>query len=254
VRRLGRGVRIEVSDGDGYLPVVGAARPEDLLSNRSMTGRGLALVAATADRWGAEPVSAGGKMVWAELGTGRRLPATAPPPSFPPVPPARPLDDGQRKAGMTTASAVTGGGRRVHLIGVPVHLLVESNRQFADLQRELQVMALDHSGPEASDHMVVGNHELAAQMDRWSDTDRILAEQALARGQDRLDFDLTVSEDVASGIDRFASWFRKLSASLMRRDLLTLPPSPEVDAYRTWYRDEIVAQLNGAAPRPCPLD
>lgn len=252
--RLGRGVRIEVSDGSDYIPVVGAPNPDDLLANRSMTGRGLALVASAADRWGADPLAGGGKMVWAELGTGQRRVASARPPAYPPMPPAPQLAPFERAAGLTTASAVTGGGRKVHLIGVPVRLLIESNRQLADLHRELQVMAMDHSGPDEFEQLVARNHELAALVDRWAENDRGLGEAALARGAKRMDFDVEVPPDIESGMDRFVAWVRTVSSAMMRPHLLTMPPSPEIAAYRDWYRDEIMSQLAGQPPRPCPLD
>jgi anti-sigma regulatory factor (Ser/Thr protein kinase) len=254
VRRLGDGVRIEVRDDNGHLPVVGVSNPEDLLANRSMTGRGLALVAASADRWGADPISEGGKVVWAELGTGQRIVASAPPPMFPPEVAPPELLPQEVAAGLTTASAVTGGGRQVHLIGVPVRILVESMRQIADLHRELQVMALDHEGPEELEQVVRGTQELGEVIDLWTEYDRRLAEAAMARGLERIDFDVAMSADVQSAMDRCAAWFRKVTSSLVRRHLLTLPPSPELATYRVWYRDEIVSQMSGQPPRPCPLE
>ncbi|WP_078940760.1 ATP-binding protein [Streptomyces cellulosae] len=57
-------LRIEVTDANGTLPVVREATPYD------ETGRGLPLVAALADTWGAEPRTCGvGKTVWFELPT-----------------------------------------------------------------------------------------------------------------------------------------------------------------------------------------
>src|SRR4051794_23917926 len=53
-------VRIEVSDGSAATPVRG--RPD----TNTMTGRGIRLVEALAQRWGVEP-SASGKTVWCEL-------------------------------------------------------------------------------------------------------------------------------------------------------------------------------------------
>jgi anti-sigma regulatory factor (Ser/Thr protein kinase) len=254
VRRLGDGVRIEVRDGNGHLPVVGASKPEDLLATRSMTGRGLAMVAASSDRWGADPDSDGGKVVWAEVGTGQRILDVAAPPAFPPVPAPPELLPQEIAAGLTLASAVTGGGRQVHLIGVPVRILVESMRQIADLHRELQVMALDHQGPAELEQVVRRAQELADDIDHWTEAEGVLAEAAMASGLDRIDFDVSVSPEVESAIDRLASWFRKVTSSLVRRHLLTLPPSAEVAAYRLWYREEILSQLSGEPPRPCPLE
>jgi hypothetical protein len=212
------------------------------------------MVAASSDRWGADPDSDGGKVVWAEVGTGQRIVAMAAPPEFPPAPVAPELLPQEVAAGLTTASAVTGGGYRVHLIGVPVRILVESNRQIADLHRELQVIALDHGGPEELAQVVRRTQELTNDIDHWTDYDRVVADAALARGLERIDFDVAVSPEVESAIDRLAAWFRKVTSSLVRRHLLTLPPSPEVAAYRLWYREEILSQMSGEPPRPCPLE
>ncbi|MFC3351987.1 ATP-binding protein [Streptomyces echinoruber] len=59
-------LRVSVTDADDTLPAPREAAPDD------ETGRGLALVAALADDWGAEPRAAGiGKTVWCVL----RVPA-----------------------------------------------------------------------------------------------------------------------------------------------------------------------------------
>lgn len=252
VRRLGDGVRIEVSDGSGRLPVVDAARPEDLLANRSMTGRGLALVAAMSDRWGAEP-DGDGKTVWAEVGTGRRVLSELPPPVFPPAPREAPVPPEAFAAGVVTRTAVTGGGRRVRLIGVPVDVLLESTRQLADLQREMQVMAMDHSAPPEVARVIQAGKPWTTAIDVWADSDRRRAERAFARGERTVDFDVEVPDDVVARMDGIAQWLARTASRLVRRHLLTLPARPEVTAYRQWYAEEIFSQLSGGDPRPCPV-
>ncbi|MFI5616575.1 ATP-binding protein [Streptomyces sp. NPDC051567] len=55
-------VRVEVADADGKLPVPAVARELD------ESGRGLAIVAELASRWGAYPRECGiGKVVWFEV-------------------------------------------------------------------------------------------------------------------------------------------------------------------------------------------
>jgi anti-sigma regulatory factor (Ser/Thr protein kinase) len=252
LRRLGGGIRIEVRDGSTHLPVVEAARPEDLLLNRSMTGRGLALVAAVADRWGADP-DRGGKVTWAEVGTGTRLVASSPPPAFPPAPKPPTISPSQRQAGLIAASAVTGGGRRIHLIGVPVRLLIESTQQLAELQREMQVIAMDGRAPAELGRIVEAGEPMNSVIGTWAEVDRRLAEGALARGEERLDWEVTVPADIDDRLDRVTAWLRRSASSFVRRHLLSEPASDEVTAYRKWYRDEILAQLSGREPVPCPL-
>lgn len=234
VAKVGRGVRIEVEDGNPYIPPVDAARPSDLLSNLSMTGRGLALVAATCDRWGSESTEAG-KVTWAEVGTGRRRRRGA-------------VGSGEDRQGAGKAP-----GRRVRLIGVPVAVLLESTRQLSDLQREMQVIGLGPDAPEDMAQVVRAAPEWFPDLDSWTDSDRLLAEAGAAEGRETVDFDVVVPEDVVGRITGVAAWMDKAAAGIRRRDLLTLPASPEVIAYRYWYAEEIVRQMAGRRPRPCPV-
>jgi anti-sigma regulatory factor (Ser/Thr protein kinase) len=255
VRRLGSGVRLEVQDGSTKLPVVGADRPEELLATRSMTGRGLALLAGTVDRWGADPLPSG-KSMWAEIGTGqRRVDAEDPleAAARPAAPPEFPVSPTGALEGVVSATAVSHGGRRVHLIGVPVRLLVESARQFADLQREIQVVGLDHNGPKELVALAQTSREISARIGSLRQAGADVAEAALARGESTIDFDVEVGDDAVDAFDRLGSLIRRVGDTLVRRHLLTMPPSEEVTAYRRWYRDEIASQLLGRAPRPCPL-
>lgn len=252
ISRLGEGVRIEVCDEDPRIPVVEAARPEDLLSNRSMTGRGLALVAATCDRWGSGPLGCG-KVTWAEIGTGQRHVPAQPDPAFPsPAASPRPAHDALVHK-VTQTGAVAGGGRRVHLVGIPVELLLESARHLSDLQREMQVMSMDRTAPPEVEQVVQAGRPWVTDIDRWVDADRRFAESAAARGQRIVDVEVVVPDDIAQRIEGIASWIRRSASSVLRCHLLTLPASREVTAYRRWYGEEIVAQLAGRPPRPCPV-
>jgi anti-sigma regulatory factor (Ser/Thr protein kinase) len=240
------GVRIEVADDDPRLPPVEQADPARLALNRSMTGRGLALVAAVADGLGAERQGRG-KVTWAEVGTGR--PGRARRGSARRAPPP--------KAGPTASRrGITADGRpgwKVELRRVPVRILLESTVQLSDLQREMQVMALDAgAGPELT-RAAEAARAWMADIDRWTDSDRRFAEAAAAAGAEVVDFEVVVPDDVAARIEGIASWLDGVAAPVQDRQLLTLPATAEVVAYRRWYGAEIIRQLSGHPPTGCPL-
>ncbi|WP_217210364.1 ATP-binding protein [Streptomyces sp. AC550_RSS872] len=59
------GVRVEVTDGCGQLPVIHRqSAPQD------EGGRGLLLLDAVSDKWGVDPLAGGGKAVWFECWCG----------------------------------------------------------------------------------------------------------------------------------------------------------------------------------------
>lgn len=252
VSRLGTGVRVEVFDRNAVLPEAAAGRPEDLLAIRSMTGRGLPLVAAISDRWGCD-LRGKGKVVWAEIGTGRLRVDASPSPTFPPEPARRKLGDKAVAAGVKAVTAATGAGRKVHLVGVPVSLLIESTRQLTDLQREMQVIGLDQTGPRELVTMAGSTREVDACIGHLREAGLADAKRAMARGEDLVDYDFIVPDDAAAHFERLGQLLARARSKLARRHLLTLPASDDVVAFRLWWKEEVLSQLAGRAPAPCPI-
>jgi anti-sigma regulatory factor (Ser/Thr protein kinase) len=229
--RRGAGVRIEVGDGDSNVPTGDGRGAAELLANDTMTGRGLALVEVMSDRWGGELREAG-KVMWAEVGCGTSRPCRR-----------------ARRSGSAVPSSPRRrpAARTVRLIGVPTALLHASARQLTDLQRELHFMALEGSGRRPRELAVAVSigEAWAPVIETWAASERRLAEQGAASGRDTIDFDIEVPDDIHARIDGAVSWLECSGYSQVRRRLLTLPPRPEVVAYRQWYRDEILSQLAG---------
>lgn len=252
VSRLGTGVRVEVSDRNPVLPEAAAGRPDDLLAIRSMTGRGLPLVAAISDRWGCDRRGSG-KVVWAEVGTGRLRVDVSPSPVFPPEPARPKLTENAVAAGVKEVTVATGAGRKVHLVGVPVSLLIESTRQLTDLQREMQVIGLDQTGPRELVSMADSTREVDACIGYLREAGLADAKRAMARGEDVVDYDLVVPGDAAVHFERLTQLLARARSRLARRHLLTLPASEDVVAFRMWWKEEVLSQLAGRAPAPCPI-
>jgi anti-sigma regulatory factor (Ser/Thr protein kinase) len=240
------GIRLEVTDSSGEAVLSPLAPPpavpgllEDLdevdalretLSDEGTTGRGLSLVEKLSDLWG---VSAGpsGKTVWAEL---------------------RFVSSGSDGAGHIAVAAppqASSASHRVTLLAVPVWLMVESDRHYDDLLRELQVMALAGEGGDlgaVADEAVLHLGSLR-QMGRQA------TRAAVGRGDRLIDIELLVPPDADVGFRRLETLLHRVAAESRAGHLLTGMPSEEVNAFRRWYRAEAEAQLAGRPPRPCPF-
>lgn len=230
------GLLIEVYD-ESPLPVRPALPSAGELP--AATGRGLAVVAALASDWGWSATPGNGKVVWAEVGLRRANP---------------------------TAKAARGGLHRVSLVGVPLRLLKASEDHFDDLFRELQ-MAFGFAGPSASRPTGVGSTVTAGPLARLASqagslksrlaTLREPARRALweasQRGDDVIDLDLVVDDDLVEVLVSSEKFLRGAAWSARAGYLLTEPPGPEVDAWRKWLASELKWQMAGGAPRPCPF-
>lgn len=239
LRRMGDGVRLDVSDGDpgGVLPPVEIPfqrhslldDPEEtdaieaLLTRDATTGRGLALVQALADSWGVQRRE-DGKTVWAVLGAS---------PAGEPAPAA------------TAGKRPAAGGRPVRLVAVPVRLALESNLQADALVREVQLGA-GAVAPESA-------RELADAMAAHRRAQRMGVREAASRGDRLVDLNLLVDREPATGPRRLAALLEEVSAACVAAGLVELAPSAEVEAYRRWYVAEVERQLAGQPPVPCPL-
>jgi hypothetical protein len=117
----------------------------------------------------------------------------------------------------------------------------------------MQVMAMGRDAPPELEGVVQAGRPFISDLDLWTDSDRRFAESAAAAGRETVDFEVFVPDDVASRIEGMAGWLRRAASSIRRRQLLTLPPSSQVAAYRRWYGEEIMSQLAGRDPQPCPV-
>lgn len=239
IQRCRRGVRITVRDGRPDLvptwtePPIGRLNDDELdllawsVFEGTTTGRGLLLVDAFADSWGVH-VGETGKEVWAEVGTGRRMPSHDPPEPVAPVVPGTP----------------------VRLRAVPVRLVLLSAANMDDLVRELQTTSYAAEAP--TELAALGEklvHDTAAQREPL----RVAARVALRKRARRMDVELNVPPGQVEVLRRFVGLTDQVEVLCKEGVLLSEPPSAELTAFRWWYVDELDRQVQGAAPAPCPF-
>ena len=190
------------------------------------TGRGLRLVSSIATRWGYTTTSST-KSVWVELGEGARVADAV-------------IVRGHESETFSDAATV-------QLHGLPVLAAIGSGMQVEGLVRELQLGLYDAS-VSASER-----NELLALLDRSAPArlaGRHAAVHAAAHSNERFDMHVTMTPAV---MDAFAALTELLVAIPARAPSSYAVPSAAVIDFRAWVQDEVVSQLRGAAPRPCPL-
>jgi PAS domain S-box-containing protein len=186
------------------------------------TGRGMGLVDRLARDWGVI-TDRDGKIVWVELGREDG--------------PAREPDSGH-----STSSAVW-------LRGVPVRLVLASAANLDEMMRELVVAPTAGALPEVG----TPARELLMRSARTRDPFRLAAREALARGQRTVDVQAPADERTPELLATFQEMLDALWELGQEGKVLAIAPDPEIVAFRSWWREEIAAQLAGRPPVECPF-
>lgn len=240
--RLDGTVRIEVRDRSPRPPVV--VDPTD----EAMTGRGLRLIDALAERWGVEPVE-GGKVVWCELaGTPVTDESYAGP---------------ARHGSATITPPVAGPGAvLVRVPAVPTGLLVAAKAHVDNIVRELTLLASGASTGEGSALSEPIVRLLPDVVTGFADARHAIKEQAVAaarRGEATLTLELALEPETADDAERYLHALEALDAYARDARLLTLETPADQQSFRRWYITTITTQLRAAAagepaPPVQPLD
>lgn len=217
-------VRIESVDSvPDRLPAVvpdrGSARD---ITQMSVTGRGLQIVAALSNRWGFR-LATTMKSVWCEFDAGGR-----------PAAPVLPEIHDERPTRMPSPDLV-----RLCFRNLPVRPAIASGLNVEDAIRTLQLAPGD-----AADGLSVEAVTLLTLVERSAPVrlaGRHAAMHAASRGETRFDVEFDATEEALRANGELA---QLLHAS---------PVAADVRAFREWVSAETRAQLRGAAPTHCPL-
>lgn len=228
--------RVEVTDQSLVPPQRGAAEDGQLTT----FGRGIALVAAHAEKWGSDINFAGtGKTVWFEPSTEVHPPAEVPNVVFS-------LDD--------ALSAYPGSRAEpdemlpLELLGMPTQLFLALRNHFHEVGREVMLLALSESEryPEASELagiFVQVEHE-RRQVRGLDDL-----EAAVRRGDEAVDLRYLVAPSAPSTMERAGALLERVYDAMQDEKLLAVRPAPELLALQRWYFGEFVRQADGEPPQ-----
>lgn len=237
---LGQAIRVEVEDAARELPVLGVRDPE------SMTGRGLAVVAALSANWGFDAGRGAGKVVWSEL----------------PVDPGHLIGSRPPEITPEAVLASQAGGRHkdptyaVRLRGVPTGLLLSAKGHIDNVVRELTLLrggerAKGSALPPAMAKLVrtvTGDFAHArAEIKRQ-------ALAAAARGEQVTDLELHLPLSYADAGERYLAALDEADQYARSARLLTIAAPLSHQTFRRWYVGSLVEQLRalGAGRVPDP--
>lgn len=144
---------------------------------------------------------------------------------------------------------------KVNELNLPVGSYVALQRWADDVMHELELVAI---GERATERPVDPRLNSVARrvLDQYGDVRRASvaqADAALESGRDRVDIEADLPPEAVESLREIAGVFAEANQLCHEGLLLNPPLSDEVDALRIWIVEELMAQLGGASPTPCPL-
>jgi anti-sigma regulatory factor (Ser/Thr protein kinase) len=236
------GVRVAVEDDgpvgvEAVLPRTPGGADLDV-DELDATGRGLAIVAMLAGRWGVD-VTRRGKRVWAEL--------VDPDPEHEALDPVRDETDAASPPGDLPPGWVL-----VRLVQCPVALSLRQDSHLDELVRELQLLSVD--GPNHESAAIAEEIQgLLASPTHARIAGRRAAEQARDDHLEAVDVDLARPREVGLLAEQLHRAVARADRLCEEGRLLTVASPPELREVRAWMTHEVTEQaIRGAAPTSWP--
>ena len=236
------GVRVAVEDDgpvgvEAVLPRTPGGAELDV-DELDATGRGLAIVAMLAGRWGVD-VTRRGKRVWAEL--------VDPDPEHEALDPVRDETDAA-----TPPGDLPPGWALVRLVQCPVALSLRQDSHLDELVRELQLLSVDGHNHESA-AIAEEIQGLLASPTHARIAGRRAAEQARDAHLEAVDVDMAMPREVGLLAEQLHRAVARADRLCEEGRLLTVASPPELREVRAWMTHEVTEQaIRGAAPTSWP--
>ncbi|QWZ08046.1 ATP-binding protein [Nocardioides panacis] len=230
--------RVEVHDTSPAPPRIRDMNDDDRLL--ATVGRGLGIVATYSTSWGAE-VTPRGKVVWFEpagedVGEG-------------PAPVGEVFDLGGYVEQRLAGAGEPAERLAVHLLSMPVQVFAHYRGWYEELRRELRLLALNHGRvyPLASELSAL---TLQVEQERRQAVGLDRLDAAIAAGEQRVDLVYRVPVTAGETMGRLRELLEEADVFCREQRLLTLEPTAQQLALRTWYLGEFTRQAAGEQPVP----
>ena len=228
--------RVEVRDGSTTPPLLpSAGEPTDEDDLLLTFGRGLSIVARSADAWGAE-IEEDGKVVWFN-----------PAPSFSEEDGVVGVISGVVSEPRSLADSP--GMIEFEIRDVPLKAYVGFQRHYRELRREVRLLALAH---EADYPLAKSLSDLFGALEQPLHHGLGIGqiEAALEAGDERTDVRVVMDSESAELIGRFIELLDLADAFCREERLLSLARTSEQQEFQEWFLGEFVRQAAGKDPLP----
>ncbi len=137
----------------------------------------------------------------------------------------------------------------VRLLGLPLDVYRRSSEHTDELLREFALI-----GEDDSDHvparLLALIDELNARFSAFTREQTVAMQEAAARGDKEIDVLYEVPPEASDGVVRLAALLDEADEFCRAGELLTLATLPEGIAFRRWFLEEFLFQIDGRPPRP----
>jgi len=138
----------------------------------------------------------------------------------------------------------------VHIVGMPLDVYGRSREYNDELFREFALIAADpaaaHSAPSRLMKLV---DELTERFAVMTEAQRSELDDALERGDTSIDLVYLVPRELGEAAVHLMELMAETDEFCREGNLLTLVPTEEAIAVRTWFFEEFVRQTGGEPPR-----
>jgi hypothetical protein len=141
---------------------------------------------------------------------------------------------------------------QIRMLGVPVELFLSSRQQHDELMREFAMLALAHRDAMSSDPPELRQlvSELGVNSAASSSRADANVEAASQAGRSSIDLTYRVPISVLAAADRLEVLMQSADIFCAQGRMLTMPRSPQMLRFATWWLSELRRQVAGYAPTP----
>ncbi len=147
---------------------------------------------------------------------------------------------------------MTGSGTTlvpVRILGLPLDVYRRASEHTDELLREFALIQEDDS-EHVPARLLALIDELHLRFAAFTQGQTLAMQEAMARGDTEIDLLYEVPREASEGAARLADLLDEADDFCRAGDLLTLAALPETLAFRRWFLEEFVLQIDGRPPRP----